>query len=105
MPTLFDKPHNNFGSVISRPDSSNADFSFIRENLSTILSNISSSLVHSEFKLKGYAAYAFPSFEMPFTGLRLSSALLKAFLLAAVLSHDFLSALVLPLLSVSILCQ
>ena len=49
--TLFDKLHKYLGPVIGPSASSNAGFLFIRDKLSTLLSNINSFPVRSEFKL------------------------------------------------------
>ena len=59
--TLFDKPHKYLGSTIGHSASSSAGFDFLHNKLSSILSNIDSSLVHPEYKLKIYTAYAFPA--------------------------------------------
>ena len=70
--TLYDKPHKYLGFVVTHSASSSAGFSFLRDKLSSILSNIDSSLVHSEYKLKVYTVYALSSLRLHLTVHNLS---------------------------------
>ena len=65
--TLYDKPHKYLGSVVTHSASSSAGFSFLRDKISSILSNIDSSLVRSEYKLKIYIAYTLSSLRFHLT--------------------------------------
>ncbi len=65
--TLFDKPHKYLGSVIGHSASSSAGFDFIHNKLSSILSNIDSTLIRSEYKLKVYTTFALPSLRFHLT--------------------------------------
>ena len=58
--TSYDKPYKYLGFVVTQSASS-AGFSFLLDKLSSIFSNIDSSLVRSKYKLKIYPAYALPS--------------------------------------------